>query len=80
MAVATTPQPWFTSKTLWTLLVGFLINLLQYFKIGVGQDWTVISTMVLSILAIVWRWQANQPLTIDPSAVALPAATVTLKP
>lgn len=80
MAVATSSQPFYTSRTFWTLVIGFVINILQYFKIGVGQDWTTISTMVIAILAIIFRFQADQPLTFNPNAVALPpATTLTLK-
>lgn len=59
------PQPWYTSKVLWTLLVGFALNVLKFFGvIDPSADVTVLANSALMILALAFRWGADQPLTL----------------
>ena len=56
-------QQFWTSRTFWTILLGFLFNLLVAIEvIPVGTDVTIIVDGILSLLAIVFRWQAQGPL------------------
>jgi hypothetical protein len=56
-------QPFWTSKTFWTLVIGFVINLVAMVKPGtISTEVQTIGTMILTILGIVFRWTASGPL------------------
>ena len=60
------PQPWFTSKTLWALVLMFLFNTLQHFGIiSATSNVQFLADSVLSVLALVFRWQSDQPLALS---------------
>jgi hypothetical protein len=82
MAVATTPQAWFTSKSIWNQIGTWLGNAITLL-VGVGLlHWTAAQiatvmalwSLLMGMLAIWFRWTADQPLTTDSSAPALPPA------
>jgi hypothetical protein len=58
-------QPWYTSKTLWALVLMFTFNVLQHFSlISATSNVQFLADSVLSVLALVFRWQSDQPLTL----------------
>ncbi len=62
------PQPFYTSKAFWTALVGLVFYILVALKVlPVTLDGTVIAGMILAVLAGVFRWTADQPLTTKSS-------------
>ena len=70
------PQPFWTSKTFWVLALGLMFNLARWSGklptfIGTSEVSEIINTLV-GILGIVFRWQSNQSLTVDPTAVSIP--------
>lgn len=59
------PQPWYTSKTLWAIILGAVFNALIFFKV-LAVDFNAqqaIDTIFL-IVAGIARWNANQPLSL----------------
>jgi hypothetical protein len=74
---ATTAQPFYTSKTFWTLLLAFAGNILvQTNVLPVTADFQTYSNMAMLILAGIFRWTADQPLSVTGTAppTAMPAA------
>lgn len=73
---ATVAQPFYTSKTFWTLILGLAFNVAsQLGWIKPGIDATTITNTALLILGLVFRWGADQPLGVGSDAVDMPAAT-----
>lgn len=61
-------QPWYTSKVLWTLVLAFVFNLLQYAGVisaTASTQFYVDSAMLF--LGLVFRWNADQQLTFRSS-------------
>ncbi len=59
----TPAQNFWTSKTFWTLLTGLAFNIVQaVHPIAAPQAQEIINALLL-VLGIIFRWQANQPLT-----------------
>ena len=55
-------QPFWTSKTFWTIILGLLTFVAnKYFGIGIPDE---IIAGVMGVLALVFRWVADQPLSI----------------
>jgi hypothetical protein len=70
---ATVAQPFYTSKTFWTMALGAVFNLLSYFKvIPSSTDASTFVNSALLILGLIFRWTADQPLSTSSSAVNLP--------
>ena len=67
----TQPQPFYTSKSFWVLLVTFILNLLTLTHvINTNTPVETVSNGVLAVLALVFRWTANQPLALPGPGVA----------
>jgi hypothetical protein len=57
-------QAWYTSRTIWVLGLGLIFNVLVMLGVvPVDMNTTGIIDGILSVLAIVFRWQATGPLT-----------------
>lgn len=57
-------QPFYTSKSFWTLALGAIFAFLSYFHvIPVTTDASQVIDGILLLLGLVFRWGANQPLT-----------------
>ncbi len=55
-------QPFWTSKTFWTIAIGLVVFIAnKYFAIGIPDE---IITGVMGILALLFRWTADQPLSV----------------
>lgn len=60
-----TPQPWYTSKTLWTLVVAFGINMTALLAPdAISKQVQSYANELLVVLGIVFRWSADQPLSL----------------
>lgn len=72
MAAATTPQPFWTSKTFWVLMMGVLFNLLRLTgrlpDTFTSSETAELVNMIIGALGIAFRWRSTQPLTFDPTA------------
>ena len=56
-------QAWWTSRTLWVLVLGFIFNILVYAGVLPSGIVQVITDSILSLLAVIFRWSAVGPLT-----------------
>lgn len=76
MAAATTAQPFWTSKTFWTMIVGLAFNVAKQANVLpdvlTGQNIPELTNGVLLILGMVFRWTADQPLTTNSAATVAP--------
>jgi len=60
--------PFWQSKTVWTVFLGFLFNVLVVTgAIPADANTTVIIDGILTLLAVIFRWQAAGPLTAKKS-------------
>lgn len=59
------PQPFYTSKTFWSLIVAFAINLAsQLLPSTISDTVAKYANEALVLLGIYFRWSADQPLAI----------------
>jgi hypothetical protein len=57
-------QAWWTSKTFWTMLVGFILSVLVLAGIlPATADTAAITAVALTVLGMIFRWTASGPLT-----------------
>jgi len=57
-------QPFYTSKTFWTMFVAAVFNLLPPAGVTVTPTIQMIGNVALAGLGIVFRWQADTPLAV----------------
>lgn len=56
-----TPQPFYTSKTFWTMILGLIVYIVNE-QLGIVVPETVV-VGIMAFLGIIFRWVADQPLT-----------------
>lgn len=57
-------QPFYTSKSFWLMFLGIVFTALQYFGIVDATKATEITNMVMFVLGMIFRWVADQPLSL----------------
>lgn len=57
-----TTQPFWTSKTFWTMLIGILVFIAnEQFQLQIPES---VIAGIMAILGIIFRWVADQPLSV----------------
>ncbi len=57
-------MPFWKSKTFWTLVIAFAVNLIAILQPGaISEQVTKYLNELLVVLGIAFRWSATQPLT-----------------
>ncbi len=65
------PQPFYTSRTFWMLVIAFVVNLCaQLLPATISAQVAQYANEVLAVLGIVFRWNATQPLALPGPGVA----------
>ena len=59
------PQPFYTSKTFWTMIIGIVFQVLVFFGVvKTDANIQMLTDSILFILGMIFRWQANQTLAL----------------
>lgn len=65
-----TPQPFYTSKVFWTLVIAFIVNLTaQLLPATISAAVAQYANEALVLLGIFFRWNASQPLSMPGPGV-----------